>query len=80
MVDGSDPWWEPSMHTKDASLNDGRYWQVVKNLSKVIPHIMIAIFFIDLVIKPVIQADCPWLVISSQKNNFIRIFEFIEKQ
>ena len=80
MVDSSDPWWEPSMHTENTSLYDGRNRKVVKNLSKVVPHIMIAIFFIDLIIEPIIQADRPWLVISSQKNNFIRIFEFIEKQ
>ncbi len=68
------------MHTKNASFNDGSNGEIVKDLSKVVPHVMISVFFTYFVVKSIDKGYCSWLMISSEKDNFIRIFKFIEKQ
>jgi hypothetical protein len=80
MIDGCDSWRKTAMHTKKASLNDSGNGKIVEYLCEIIPDIVVAIFFADLIVEAIIHADCSRLMISSEKNNFIRIFEFEQKQ
>ena len=68
------------MNTKETSLNDGSNGKIVEYLCEIVPDIVVAIFFTDLVVETIIHADGSGLMISSEKNNFIGIFEFKQKQ
>ena len=64
------------MQTKDLILNDCSQWQVVKQVSQVLPNIGVAILAKTLIVKAVHLSDLATLVVSTQdcdavfKSNF----------
>jgi hypothetical protein len=53
------------MHAENSSFNDGGDGQIVKSFIKIIPNIVISIFFSDLVIESVHICDVPGLMVTS---------------
>jgi len=54
------------MNAKNTSFNDGSDWQIVENFCKIVPDIVISVFFPYFVIESVDEGNCTGLVVSSE--------------
>lgn len=66
MIDGCDSGRQSSMNTKNTSFNDGCDWQIVENFCKIVPDIVISVFFPYFIIESVDEGNCTGLVVSSE--------------
>jgi len=57
---------EPTMQTENLFLHNSCQRQVIKELSKALPHIWISVFSEAFVVEPINLCDLSWLVVSSQ--------------
>lgn len=76
-VDSSAFGGKSSMDAKDLTFNDGSQGQVVESIVEIVPDIVIAVLFGYFIIKAIDVGDVTRLVIASQQNNCLRIFEFV---
>ncbi len=65
MVNCGDPWGESSMNTKDSALDDCGYGQIIEDLGKIVPNIVISVLFSYLIVKAINKSDCSGLMVSS---------------
>lgn len=68
------------MNAKYLTLNYGCKRQIVKSIIKIVPNIVISIFFGYLIVKSIHKCDITWLMISSKKYYSIGIFEFVKEK
>lgn len=78
-IDGADliqslyAWRETTVYAKDATVNDGRQTQIVKDFSAVSPNCNTAVFAETLIIKTVNLSNLSRLVVASYQSNSVWI-------
>lgn len=61
------------MNAKDLTLNDCCQRKIVESVVEVVPNIMVAVFFCDLVIKSINIGNVTRLVIAPQQDHSLRV-------
>lgn len=67
------------MHTKNFLINDGSNWEAVETICESLPELDVITTF-ALVIKPIDTIDGGALVVSSQEEEVLGVFDFIGKE
>ena len=73
LVEGVDAWWKSSVEAEDVSFDHGREWQIIKEWSKMLPHISIAILPKAFIIEPIHLGDLFGFVVSSENCDSVRV-------
>ena len=79
-VDCCSFWRKASMHAKYFTLNYSCNWQIVKSVIEIVPNIVVSVLLSYFVVKTIDESYISRLVVPSQKNYNIGIFEFVQKQ
>jgi hypothetical protein len=73
LVDGTDLRAQPSVHTKNLSIDDGSEDQEVKDVAAGLPHGGVAVLLLAFFVEAIHLGDLPRLVVSADKDNAVRI-------
>lgn len=68
------------MYAEDLSLDDCCEREIIEGVIKIIPNVMITIFFCDLIIEAVYVCDISRFVVPSEQHYHLRILHLVEEE